>query len=130
MRTMFRVAGVVWLAAAFASCTTQGIYDGATRVPGTSIADGTLQGDVAQAIAMSEMIYSDGCKKPKIVNTDVVESPARLNVDRWVERWTVDRCGTAIYYRVELTPSKGGGTDYDVSMIEDTRPAGNPDRPQ
>jgi hypothetical protein len=79
---------------------------------------------------MSEEIYSDGCKNPTIVNTDVVESPARLNVDRWVERWTVDRCGTPIYYRVELTPSKGGGTDYDVSMIEDTRPAGNPDRPQ
>jgi len=102
-------------------------YAGGKKLPGSSLANAVLQRDVAQQIAMLEMIFGEGCKKSKIIDTEVIEPPATLNVDPWVERWTVDRCGTRVHYRVELTPSKGGGTDFGVSMIDEADDGGRPE---
>jgi hypothetical protein len=106
-----------------AAISLQDAFAGGGKLPGSSIADARLQQDVAQQVAMLEMIFGKGCNKSRIVNTEIIEPPARVNVDPWVERWTADRCGTKVYYQVKLVPSKGGGTDYGVSLMED--PAGD-----
>jgi hypothetical protein len=67
------------------------------------------------------MIGDAGCKEARIVNTEVIEPPARPNVDPWVEQWTVDRCGTEVHYRVGLTPSKRGGTDLEVNLMNGSK---------
>jgi len=92
---------------------------GGKKVPGTSIVDSVLQRDIAQQVAMLEMMFGADCKDARIINAEVTEPPAVVNVDKWVERWTVDRCGKLVYYRVVLTPGKRGGTDYKVSLLED-----------
>ena len=91
----------------------------AEKFPGTSLASALLQSDVARNIDLLESAFGAGCKSARVVNTEVIETPARINVDPWVERWTVDRCGVNVHYRVELTPSKRGGTDFAVSLMED-----------
>jgi len=93
----------------------------AEKFPGISLASALLQSDVAQNIDLLESVFGAGCKSARVVNTDVMEPPARINVDPWVERWTVDRCGASVHYRVELNPSKRGGTDFVVSLIEDSK---------
>ena len=95
------------------------IAEAGKKLPGFSLADAKLQRDVTGNIQAMETILGGGCRKSMVVDTEIVESPARLNVDRWVEHWTVDRCGTQVRYRVELTPSPKGGTDFGVSILED-----------
>jgi hypothetical protein len=93
----------------------------AEKFPGTSLADPVLQSDVAQNIDLLESVFDAGCKSARVVNTEVMEKPASINVDPWVERWTVDRCGASVHYRVKLKPSKRGGTDFTVSLMEDSK---------
>jgi len=94
----------------------------AEKLPGASLADPVLQSDVAQNIHRLESVFGAGCRSARVINTEVIEPPARINVDPWVERWTVDRCGASVHYRVELNPSKHGGTDFGVSPMEDSKP--------
>ena len=37
-------------------------------------------------------------------------------VEARVERWTVDRCGKLVKYRVRFTSNSKGGTDFDVQL--------------
>jgi hypothetical protein len=92
----------------------------AEKLPGVSLASAVLQSDVARNIDLLESVFGAGCKSARVVNTEVMEPPKRINVDPWVERWTVDRCGASVHYRVELKPSKHGGTDFGVSLMEDS----------
>jgi hypothetical protein len=94
------------------------------RLPGASLASSVLQSDVARNIDLLESIVGAGCKSARVVNTEIMEPPARINVDPWVERWTVDRCGASVHYRVELNPSKHGGTDFAVRLMEDSKSVG------
>ena len=86
--------------------------------PGTSLASPLLQSDVARNIDMLESVFGAGCKSSRVINTELIEPPARANVDAWSERWTVDRCGASVHYLVELKPGKHGGTDFGVSLME------------
>jgi hypothetical protein len=75
--------------------------------PGTSLASPLLQSDVARNIDLLESVFGAGCKSSRVINTELIEPPAR-----------VDRCGASVYYRVELKPGKHGGTEFGVSLME------------
>jgi hypothetical protein len=66
--------------------------------------------DVEQMVTIMDGPRDRTCAQRKIVKTEVVESkPA-------VERWTLDRCGKRVNYRVRYTPNSKGGTDLDVQL--------------
>ena len=84
---------------------------GTMQAPGGTIADATLQGDVMRYIALFEGARGGMCSQWKLANTEVTEGNPPGN---WVERWTVDRCGQSIRYRVTYMPSPQGGTTLGV----------------
>ncbi len=95
------------------SCATKSV-----QLPGNTMADQVLQRDAAQFVMLLESAEQSRCAQRKIVNTEVKELPADAGKDPWVERWTVDRCGSLVYYKVRFTPSSGGGTDVAVTLWE------------
>lgn len=89
-------------------------------LPGVSGADKRLQYDISQMIWLLEAVNNGECENPKIVYTEIVESPTTPGRDKWSEKWTVDRCGERVYYSIGLTPTpEQGGTDFSVNFIED-----------
>jgi hypothetical protein len=88
------------------------------QLPGNTMADQVLQRDAAQFVMLLESAEQSRCAQRKIINTEVKEPPADAGKDTWVERWTVDRCGSLVYYKVTFTPSPGGGTDVAVTLWE------------
>lgn len=98
------------------SPTSTGAENG---LPGASIADAKLKKDVLGIVQIQEMVFGAGCQSWRIVDTEVTTPPAQRNIDPWVERWTVDRCGTTVRYRIAFTPSPHGGTRFGVGLIKD-----------
>jgi hypothetical protein len=37
-------------------------------------------------------------------------------IEARVERWTLDRCGKLVNYRVRYSTNSKGGTDFDVQL--------------
>lgn len=64
--------------------------------------------DAAQMVLMMDGPRDKNCTERKVVKTEVVEAR--------VERWTVDRCGKLVKYRVRFTSNSKGGTDFDVQL--------------
>ncbi len=64
--------------------------------------------DIAQMVLMMDGPRDKKCAERKVVHTEVVGAR--------VERWTVDRCGKLVNYRVRFTPNSKGGTDFDVQL--------------
>jgi hypothetical protein len=48
------------------------------------------------------------CAERKVVKTETIEAR--------VERWTLDRCGKLVNYRVRFSTNAKGGTDFDVQL--------------
>ena len=90
------------------------------KLPGESLADYTLQGDAGYVVMMLERIIDDTCEQREFVNTEIIEYPENPGKDPWTERWTIDRCGELVYYKVEFTPSPSGGTDFGCVCLEVT----------
>jgi len=66
--------------------------------------------EVTQMVIIMDGPRDTKCAQRKIVKTEIIESkPA-------VERWTLDRCGKRVNYRVRFTPNSKGGTDLDVQL--------------
>jgi hypothetical protein len=86
------------------------------KLPGQSGADYILQRDASQFVMLLESAADNTCKQSKIVNTEIIDYPKNPGKDPWTERWTVDRCGNLVYYKVEFTPSPRRGTDFSVSV--------------
>jgi hypothetical protein len=86
------------------------------KLPGQSGANSILQRDASQMVMLLESVEDNTCKQSKIINTEIVDYPKNPGKDPWTERWTVDRCGKLVYYRVVFTPSPGGGTDFGVNL--------------
>jgi hypothetical protein len=111
-------------AANFACCgesmqnTTDSLAGSGKRL-GQSLADARLQGYVVKYIKAFEMASDAQCNQRRIVDTEVIEQPSQPGKDPWVERWTVDRCGSSVSYRVAFTPSNAGGTDIKVGQMGD-----------
>ena len=80
--------------------------------PWKTAASSLVQRDIFQLILTLDV---GTCNRRKIVNIEVIISPASGNSFTAIERWTLDRCGTQIPYRVTMSPSPRGGTDFNVS---------------
>lgn len=83
-----------------------------TPVGGESVATPPLQQDVMSTIVMLDSAKAPDCANHKILDTELIERSRRPR--QYVERWTVDRCGQAVRYRVTFTPNPRGGTDFSV----------------
>lgn len=88
------------------------------RFPGNSLADPVLQKNAAQIVMLLESAEPTRCVQRKIVDTEVAEQPGIPGKDPWLERWTVDRCGSLVYYKVKFMPPIKGGTDVSVTVWE------------
>ena len=88
------------------------------QLPGNTKADQVLQRDAARFVMLLESAEESRCIRHKIVNTEVVEHPNNPGKDPWIERWTVDRCGSLVYYKVKFTPSPTAGTGVTVTVWE------------
>lgn len=86
------------------------------KLPGQSGANYILQRDASQFVMLLESAADNTCKHSKIVNTEIIDYPKNPGKDPWTERWTVDRCGNLVYYKVVFTPSPEGGTKFSVSL--------------
>ena len=88
---------------------------GPNIVPGNTVASPLLQRDTLTIINAMDGAEDKACAKRTVVNTESIKTPARPD-DTGEERWTVDRCGKSIPYRVTFTPSARGGTDISVKQ--------------
>lgn len=83
------------------------------RPPGETLADSTLSVNAIQAIYRLDDLRAERCELRRFVDTDLVEtnsgSPPAAG-SRWVERWTMDRCGKRVRFLVEFAPDSPGGT--------------------
>jgi len=73
-----------------------------------------LKRDVTEMVILMDAAKDKECTQRRIVKTEVVE--VREDSKLGVERWTVDRCGKFVNYRVTLTPVPQGGTQFKVDL--------------
>jgi hypothetical protein len=91
-----------------------------TTVPGDTLADRTLQRDTLAFLAqrdLSEAGPEARCRIRKVVGTEVLAPVEGGEVEgdrpiagRWVERWTLDRCGASVGYVIRFNTSRKGTT--------------------
>jgi hypothetical protein len=73
-------------------------------VPGETLAPYGVKRDVSNRLLAEVARSKPSCRQPKIVETEVMELHGDGKVA--VERWTVDRCGERVHYRISFA-SKG-----------------------
>jgi hypothetical protein len=73
-----------------------------------------LQRDVTNTVMMADMAIFPECKQRKVLNMEIVEVSS--DGKSGVERWTIERCGMLVAYRITLSPSLRGGTDFSVKF--------------
>lgn len=79
-------------------------------VPGDSLTDARLQGDVVKSFRMAGQLMMPNCvDQPVVRETKVRIFPKTAN-DRWQEFWTGRMCGRDIGQVVEFMPTKHGTT--------------------
>jgi hypothetical protein len=93
---------------------------GAAAVPGATLADPVLQRDTLAFLAQKDLTEAGPearCRSRKIVATEILApvdggevEDGRPIAGRWVERWTVDRCGASVDYVVRFTTTRKGTT--------------------
>jgi hypothetical protein len=82
-----------------ASCAT--VFVGTEGSP-------VLKRDVTGLVMLLDAATDKRCTQHKVEKTELVE--VREAPRMGIERWTVDRCGELVNYRVTLTPASQGGT--------------------
>lgn len=92
----------------------------AATLPGNTIADHILQRDTLAFLAQRDLWEAGPearCRTRKIVATEVLApvdggevEGARPVGGRWVERWTLDRCGAPVDYVIRFTTTRKGTT--------------------
>ena len=92
----------------------------AARVPGGTLADPTLQRDTLAFLAQRDLWEAGPearCRTRKIVGTELLMpvdggevEGTRPVAGRWVERWTLDRCGAPVDYVIRFTTTRKGTT--------------------
>jgi hypothetical protein len=83
------------------------------RTPETTRASKKIQADVMEIIRVLETTSAQGCDERKLVSTEVVKKATAEDYSA-VERWTIDRCGNMILYRVTFKPGPSDGVDFTV----------------
>ena len=93
-------------------------------VKGATLADRQLQHDTLVLLAQKDLSDTEGqpCRTRQVVNTEVLNPVTGGQVDngrpvagRWVERWTLDRCGVPVRYILEYTTTKDG-TSFSAEL--------------
>lgn len=79
-----------------------------TTATGNAAESPQMRQDVTQMVLIMDGPRDKNCAERKVVKTEVFE--ARL------ERWTLDRCGKLVNYRVRFSTNSKGGTDFDVQL--------------
>jgi hypothetical protein len=74
--------------------------------------DPALQGQVSKLIMAMDSSAATTCSDRKVVRTAAID--IRPDGHAGTERWTIDRCGTTIAYRVTYTPDGKGGNTFTV----------------
>ncbi|VAX15649.1 hypothetical protein MNBD_NITROSPINAE03-848, partial [hydrothermal vent metagenome] len=69
---------------------------------------------------VAEGVFSRDCEKSRIIASDVIEEPVAEG-RMWVEKWTVNRCGTIVKYRMRFIP-KSDDSDTDVIITRSNEP--------
>jgi len=85
-----------------ASCGTSGV----TMTPEAkrqTIAQGVLNRDVLNTMSLSESAWGRGCSSPRVTGVALFSPPKqdKQSVTKATEKWTIDRCGSTVQYRVE-----------------------------
>lgn len=87
---------------------------GCATTTGETAASPILKRDTTQMVILVDSITDQECSSRKIVNTEIIQMYS--SGKSGIERWTVDRCGKLINYRITFTPSPRGGTDFTVKL--------------
>ena len=92
----------------------------ATRVPGDTLADRILQRDTLAFLTQRDLAEAGleaRCRIRKVVATAVLEPLEGSQVEgdrpvagRWVERWTLARCGASVGYVIRFNTTRTGTT--------------------
>ena len=69
-----------------------------TPVPGQTGASRALQRNVLRWMVFMDTAKDDSCSNHRVLNTELLDS--NRETGSVVERWTLDRCGTRVNYRV------------------------------
>lgn len=89
----------------------------AELLPGFTLTDPLLQRDASQgAHAYAKKLRPTGCEKSSIADTGVIATPQEKG-GFWVERWTLDLCGTRAQVEMTFVPSPKGGTSWSAKLI-------------
>ncbi len=93
----------------------------------------TLAGPALQKETLSLVIFHDEalagggvkCNNRKVIKTEVIEQSRDFKAENgrpvegsWTERWTLDRCGTPVRYRVLYTFGEKGTTYFTVKQYK------------
>jgi tetratricopeptide (TPR) repeat protein len=90
-------------------------------VPGKTRADLPLQHDTWNLMKnVFEKAFGRGCSNSIIANTEVTELPDAEG--KWFERWTVNRCGEFVTYKVKFTPDRAPETGTRFQISPEQRP--------
>lgn len=83
-----------------------------TPVPGGTGAAPALQRDVLRLLVIMDSAVDPACTSHKVIDTEWIETNREKRAA--VERWTLDRCGKAVRYRVTFMTAPQGGTNFSV----------------
>jgi hypothetical protein len=81
-----------------------------------------LAGDVLNAIMMIDEAKDPACGNRALYDTGLLEdvedgtfSPSGILLSgKWLEVWTINRCGSLVPYAVQFNPDGAGGTYYAI----------------
>jgi hypothetical protein len=90
----------------------------AATVPGDTLADRVLQRDTLAFLAQRDLAEAGPearCRARKVVGTEVLTPVEDGRVEngrpvagRWMERWTLERCGASVGYVIRFTTHRSG----------------------
>jgi len=80
--------------------------------PGETIASVPLQRDVIAMLLVIDGVADRRCFKHQVVNTERVSE--RTEQRKWVEQWTLLRCGKRVRFRIEFSPAPTGGILFSI----------------
>jgi len=81
-----------------------------------SLAGPALQKETLGMILFTDDALSNGvkCSDRRIIKKEVVLAPGQGAPGSWTERWTLERCGAMLRYRVDYTTGKKGKAYFTV----------------
>lgn len=114
-----------------AFCLTLGISLAAALPPSAGAAKNdplaaSLASDLIQNRAQISLFRHDdqmdlSCTDKRIVSSKVVSQPRvvnqKLNERKWIERWSLDRCGQEVQYHVYFTVVGDGGAFFSFKEV-------------